>query len=92
MLPVVYGEEATAKGILGHSIILVTLTILFATTSVVGMIYAASATILGAIFLFYAIGVFRTTTRQNARRLYLYSLLYLALLFTSMMVDATVTF
>lgn len=92
MLPVVYGEEATAKGILGHSIILVTLTILFATTSVVGAIYATSAAILGAIFLFYAIGVFRTTTRQNARRLYLYSLLYLALLFTSMMVDATVTF
>ncbi len=92
MLPVEYGEEATAKGILGHSIILVTLTILFATTSVIGVIYAASAVMLGAIFLFYAIQVFRATTRQSARRLYLYSLLYLALLFTSMMVDATVTF
>jgi protoheme IX farnesyltransferase len=92
MLPVVYGEEATAKGILGHSIILITLTILFATTSVVGAIYAASALMLGTIFLLYAIRVFRATTRQNARRLYLYSLLYLALLFTAMMVDAAVTF
>jgi len=33
----------------------------------------------------------RTISSRNARRLYLYSLLYLALLFTAMMVDSAAT-
>lgn len=51
----------------------------------VGWIYTAAALPLGAIFLGLAWRLKQASTAANARRLYLYSLLYLALLFLSLM-------
>ena len=90
MLPVVAGEHATAKAILMHSLILVAISLTFVTAQAVGWVYALSATMLGAALLFYVARLLRNQTNRAARQLYLYSLLYLALLFTAVMVDSSV--
>jgi protoheme IX farnesyltransferase len=82
MMPVVLGVPETTRQILLHSLVLVTLTILFITIYPVGWLYTSSAIVLGAYFLFLAWRLFRNPGIPAARRLYLYSLLYLALLFT----------
>jgi protoheme IX farnesyltransferase len=50
-------------------------------------LYAVAAGVLGAIFLTFAVRLQRSPDRRAALRLYLYSLLYLALLFAAMVVD-----
>jgi protoheme IX farnesyltransferase len=90
MLPVVSGRAYTAWNILAYALGLVALTLAFATTSSVGWVYLGVAAFLGGGFIALAWPLTRSTSSRNARRLYLYSLLYLALLFTSMMVDSAV--
>ncbi len=90
MLPVVATRDYTTLNIFLYSWILVAITGVFAATSAVHGIYLGSALILGAIFLLLAWKLKRDSTRQRARTLYLYSLLYLALLFVAVMVDALV--
>ena len=89
MLPVVVGVAETARSILLHSILLVTITILFVTVDGLGWVYFAGALGLGGLFLVYALRLLRAPTRREARRLYLYSLLYLALLFLFVALDGT---
>jgi heme o synthase len=55
-----------------------------------GAVYLVSATALGGIFLYYAVRLFREASPTAARRLFLYSMLYLALLFAAMVVDRQV--
>ncbi|MBI2170759.1 MAG: protoheme IX farnesyltransferase [Chloroflexi bacterium] len=82
MMPVVLGVPETTRQVLLHSLILVTLTILFVTVYPVGWLYTSGAIVLGAYFLYLAWRLFRNPGIPAARRLYLYSLLYLALIFT----------
>ncbi len=92
MLPVVVGEERTTQNILMYSLALVALTLLFAATETVGLVYLASAAALGAGFMVMAWNLRREQTTRKARHLYLYSLLYLALLFAVMLADAVYRF
>ena len=92
MLPVVVGEERTGQNIFMYSIVLVALTLLFAVTGAVGMVYLASAAALGAIFMVFAWKLKREHSIRRARHLYLFSLLYLALLFAVMMADSVFRF
>ena len=87
MLPVVAGLEKTVGNIFAYSLVLVALTLVFAATRTVGAIYLFSAVGLGAAFIWGAWRLLRVQNRQKARNLYLYSLLYLALLFGAMMAD-----
>ena len=87
MLPVVAGVKKTVENIFGYSLVLVALTLVFAATGAVGGVYLGAAAVLGAVFVWAAWRLVRGHTRQRARNLYLYSLLYLALLFCAMMAD-----
>ncbi len=89
MLPVVQGERATAWQILLYILVVVALTLLLFTTRVLGWVYLASALALGALFLFYAVQLLLDLRPARARRLYIYSLLYLALLFAVVMLDGS---
>ena len=91
MLPVVSGEAFTAKAIMGHAIVLVAITILFFTIQAVGYLYLSGAVALGTLLLYMAWRLLRTNGVQGARPLYLFSLLYLAGIFTLVMVDSTLT-
>lgn len=88
MLPVALGHQVTGKSIMLHSVTLVTLSVLYVTLPGVGLVYMASAIALGMVFLALAARVLIAPTKPNALRLYLYSLLYLALLFVAVMVDS----
>ena len=92
MLPVVRGDEATAWNILAYAASLLPLTLLLFIIGGLGYLYLAAAIILGALFIGYAFRLLRSGAvrrRAMARAVYLYSLLYLALLFVAIMVDST---
>jgi len=92
MLPVVRGDEATAWNILAYAASLLPLTLLLFIVGGLGYVYLAVAIILGALFIAYAFRLLRSGAagrRAMARAVYLYSLLYLALLFVAIMVDST---
>jgi heme o synthase len=92
MLPVVRGEEATAWGILTYAVSLVPLSLLLFLAGGLGLLYLVAALALGLIFVGLAIRLIRAASarrRAVARGLYLYSLLYLALLFVAIMVDSS---
>jgi protoheme IX farnesyltransferase len=91
MLPVVSGREFTAWNIFVYALILVALTLVFAATAAVGLVYLGAAAVLGGVFITLAWRLKLRQTARNARKLYLYSLLYLALLFVAMMVDSTLS-
>jgi len=86
---VVSGREYTALNIFVYGLVLVTLTLVFATTAAVGLVYLGTAAVLGAGFIALAWRLKLRQTARNARKLYLYSLLYLTLLFVAMIVDST---
>jgi heme o synthase len=87
MLPVVRGEQATRRQILAYSVLLVALTALPAATGLLGLPYLVAALGLGAGFIALAALLVRRPSRAAARRVYLSSLLYLALLFVAMAAD-----
>jgi protoheme IX farnesyltransferase len=90
MLPVVKGEPATRRQIVVYALILVAFTLLPILTGFLGAIYAIAALVLGTAFVALAVRLMRTPSRAAALRLYLASLVYLALLFCAMAVDRVV--
>ncbi len=88
MLPVVAGVDATKKTILLYTVLMLALTTMFAATGAVGLVYLASAVVLGALFIYYAWRLNRRPGIEGAKPLYLYSLLYLAALFLAIIVDS----
>lgn len=92
MLPVVVGEERTAQNIFVYSLALVALTLLFGASDAVGLIYISSAAALGVVFIALAMKLRFAYSIRRAKHLYLYSLLYLALLFGVMLADGVYRF
>ena len=88
MLPVVMGARETGRSIMLHSVTLVMLSVLFYTQPGVGALYLGGAVVLGIPFLYLAARVLANPVKRTALPLYLYSLLYLALLFVIVMVDS----
>ena len=90
MLPVVRGVKETAWNILLHSITLITITVLFVALEGIGPVYMTAAAVLGAAFLWLGIRLLRSLSLADAKRLYLFSLLYLALLFLFVGIEGAV--
>jgi len=87
MLPVVRGERETRRQILVYSLLLYAVTQLPFCAGSLGGIYEVGSIVLGLAFLAAAASLYRRADRQAAVRLYLYSMLYLALLFATMVAD-----
>lgn len=87
MLPVTHGEEFTRLHILLYTIILVAVTLMPIGTGMCGLIYLVSVAILNAIFLSYAIRIYRVYSDDLAKRTFRYSILYLTLLFAALLLD-----
>ena len=92
MLPVVRGLKETGRAIFLYSLVLVALTLMFFTVRAVGWFYLSTALALGIPFVYLAWRLMQGGGIRRARHLYLYSLLYLALLFGGIMVDSAVSF
>jgi protoheme IX farnesyltransferase len=88
MMPVVRGEPETRRQIVLYSLLLYAITQLPFCAGGFGVPYLVASVALGGLFIAFAIQLYRRADRPAALRLYLYSLLYLALLFGAMVVDA----
>ncbi|MDE0374969.1 MAG: heme o synthase [bacterium] len=91
MLPVVATLAATKRQILAYTVVLVVLSATFVATGAVGWLYLVGAVALGTGFIVLAVRLARGEGTEGARALYLFSLLYLALLFGAVGVDSLVT-
>jgi protoheme IX farnesyltransferase len=91
MFPNVYGRPRTKREIFYYSAILVVASLLLYPLHVMGALYFGAAAVLGAIFLLDAVRTWRETDGTlAARRLFKFSLLYLALMCLVMVVDRIV--
>jgi protoheme IX farnesyltransferase len=88
MMPVVRGARATARQVLTYSILLVALTLVPGAVGTFGVVYLAAAGVLGAAFIALAWRLWRERTPSRAGVLFHFSLLYLALLFVAVALDA----
>jgi protoheme IX farnesyltransferase len=87
MLPVVRGETTTRHQIVAYALLLVAVTVGPVLTGLFGALYLVAALALGAGFVGLSLVLLAHPSRQAARRLYLSSLAYLALLFIAMALD-----
>ena len=86
MLPVVRGDAYTRRQILYYTIALCAASALPVAIGMSGMIYLLGATVLGGVFLYWAVAVLRG--RENAPlATFRYSIVYLMALFVALLVD-----
>jgi protoheme IX farnesyltransferase len=88
MLPVVRGSAVTARQVLLYTVALSAVTLVPALTGTFGAAYLVSAAGLDATLLLLAWRIWRQPTAARASVMFHYSLLYLALLFVAVAVDA----
>jgi protoheme IX farnesyltransferase len=87
MLPVTHGQKFTRLHILLYSIALFATTLLPYVIRMSGLFYLFCAFVLGAVFIHYAWRLFRVYSDALARKLFRYSIVYLALLFGALLID-----
>jgi protoheme IX farnesyltransferase len=91
MLPVVRGEAETARQIVLYTLLLVAVSLLLFPAARMGLIYLASALVLGVAFLWYALRVQRNAGDGAAAiGLFRYSIGYLTLLFAAVGADSLI--
>jgi protoheme IX farnesyltransferase len=87
MLPVVAGARATKAQMLVYTILLFPLALAPWALGLTGAVYAAAAVLLGLLFILAAVRVWFDSGERAARQMFAFSILYLFLLFTLMIVD-----
>ena len=88
MLPVTHGEEYTRLNILLYTVLLVLITIIPYLTGMSGLIYLATALVLGVKFLHYAIQMRRQPDIADLpMRTFKFSITYLGVLFAALLID-----
>jgi len=87
MLPVTHGEAFTRLHLLLYTFLLTAATLLPFASGMAGWFYLGAALVLDAVFLAYAIQIWRRYSDALARRTFAYSIFYLAMLFAALMVD-----
>jgi len=92
MLPVTHGAEYTRLQVLLYTFILVAVTLLPFATRMSGWIYLATALALGAMFLRYAIRLYRDYSDELAKQTFRFSIVYLSVLFAGLLVDHYIVF
>ena len=90
MMPVVKGIEYTKLQIVLYSILLMVVSLLLFATGYFGYVYLIGAAILGGIFIQKSWKLKQSTGADNSMSLFLYSIVYLTLIFLLMIVDRAV--
>jgi heme o synthase len=84
MLPAVRGEQVAARQIFIYTVLLVAATLAIPFAHLGNTLFAAAAALLGAVMVFLSARLLRAPNKQNARLLFRYSTVYLALLFMAL--------
>jgi protoheme IX farnesyltransferase len=87
MLPVTHGHRFTRLYVLLYTLILFASALLPFAYGMSGWIYLGAAVVLNGAFLGYAVRLYVSYSDALARRMFRYSIVYLALLFATLLVD-----
>lgn len=87
MLPVTHGKQFTRLHILLYSFVLFAATLLPFVVRMSGLVYLTAAIILSGMFISYAWRLYKAYSDELSRKLFRFSILYLALLFAALLVD-----
>jgi len=87
MMPVVAGERSTRVQVLAYTCLLVPASFLPIATGISHWPYGVAAAVLGAMMLRHAWRVLRDDGMRTARTLFFFSIVYLFLIFTSLLLD-----
>ncbi|MGV6827405.1 MAG: heme o synthase [bacterium] len=87
MLPVTHGVEFTRLQILFYTVLLLVVTMLPFSYGMSGVLYLFGALVLGLMFLYYAIQLYRGTDPKLPMKTFGFSIIYLMGLFTFLLVD-----
>jgi protoheme IX farnesyltransferase len=88
MLPVVKGEDETRRQIFLYSLVLFGTSLVLYPIGNMGQIYLATAIVLGGVFVYRALRLWREATSDRAWGVFTYSIVYLAALFGAIALDA----
>lgn len=96
MLPVTHGAKSTRNHILFYALLLAPLALAPVLTGLGGVIYGITAALLGAVFIKFAVEVWRSDAgavpvqpegAKAAKRMFAFSILYLFVLFAALLVE-----
>jgi heme o synthase len=87
MLPVVAGPRETKRQMLLYTLVLWPVSLAPWAIGVAGGLYGAGALLSSTVFTGFAIGVWHDDSDRGARRMFTFSLLYLFLIFSLLLVD-----
>src|SRR3546814_5369751 len=87
MLPVTHGKQFTRLHILLYSFVLFAATLLPFIVRMSGMFYLISAIVLSGMFIGYSWSLYKEYSDELSRKLFRFSILYLALLFEALLCD-----
>jgi len=87
MLPVTHGVKFTRLQVLLYTVLLLVVTVLPFLSGMSGVLYLIAAVILGGIFLYYAIRMQDASLKGMPMKTFGYSILYLMLLFSFLLID-----
>src|SRR5688572_11401122 len=87
MLPVTHGDAYTRLHLLLYTLLMVATTLLPFASGMAGYFYLGAVLVLDAVFLGFAVRLWRHYSHALARRTFAYSIFYLAMLFAALMVD-----
>jgi protoheme IX farnesyltransferase len=90
MLPVVKGEDETRRQIFLYSLLLFGTTLLLYPVGRMGLIYLGTAIVLGGVFVYRTLRLWREAGAARAWGVFTYSIAYLAALFGAVALDALV--
>ena len=88
MLPVTRGPAVAVRHILVYSFVVVAVSFTLPLTITMTVLYPIVAGVLGVVFIYTAVSLYRDSTPARAIRLFTVSNVYLALLFAAVAVDA----
>jgi heme o synthase len=91
MLPVVRGDKFTKQQMILYTVVTVLISLLPCYVGMSGIFYMISAMVLGGIFLFYTILLYKDEKNIIAPKLFGYSIIYLFLLFITLVIDNFIT-
>ena len=90
MLPVLHGKKNTIKSIIKYSFVLYFISLLPYFFHYSGILYLITAIVLGNLFLYFAFTI-KENKDSGAKNLFRYSILYLFLLYLTLVIDNIIT-
>ena len=87
MLPVTHGRKYTLLHILLYSILLAAVTIMPFAVGMFGLFYLTAAVVLNGLFITFALRLYISYSDLLSRKMFLYSIQYLSLMFAAMLID-----